>query len=269
LAQSDSDRRLPGLSLTAAALWAVALWLLKQICIETTDSLRAGAITDVVSIATCEALATSIIVFAMMRVHAPEGSLRAALGVRPIGPVRFALSAAAGAGLFPALAAIDDLVARRWPYDDPEALAGMDKMLASASHTGLVVGIFVIVPLAHELFFRGMLFTQVRATATAMVTVLATSILFMTFPLEPRVMPTLLLLSLALALLRERTGTVIAPIVAHLAFGAVEGVPILRGADPEADVTYSLRWIVGGAAIAIVSLAIVGLMGPRTEPGRT
>ncbi|HEX3770317.1 MAG TPA: CPBP family intramembrane glutamic endopeptidase, partial [Polyangiaceae bacterium] len=181
-------------------------------------------------------------------------------------PIRFALSAAAGAGLFPVLATIDDLVAKRWPYDDPDALAGMDKMLSSTSHTWLVVGIFVVVPLAHELFFRGILFTQVRAASTATVAVLATSLLFMTFPLEPRVMPTVLLLALALGVLRERTGTVIAPIVAQLAFGAVEGVPILRGADPEADVTYSLRWIAGGAAVAIVSLAIVALMGPRNGP---
>ena len=107
------------LSLPAAALWAIALWLLEHICFEVTEAVRPGAITDIVNVSACVMLATSFVVFAMVRVHAPEESLRATLGVRGIGALRLVLSAAVGAGLCPALSTVDDLVARRWPYSDP------------------------------------------------------------------------------------------------------------------------------------------------------
>jgi hypothetical protein len=245
------ERPLP---LTAAALWTVSLWLLEHICFETTESLRPGAITDIVSVSACVALATSVVVFAMMRVHAPDGSVRASLGAGGIGPVRLALAAAAGVGLFPG------------PYSDAEALESMDKVLSSSTHVALVLGIFVVIPLAHEVFFRGILFGHLRAGASAAVTILATSLLFTVFPLEVRAMPTALLLALSLGWLRERTGSVFGPVAAHLAFWSVQGIPILRGADPAADVTYPATWIGGGAVLAVVALAAVGLLGPKDDP---
>jgi len=84
------------------------------------------------------------------------------------------------------------------------------------------------------------------------------------FSLDWRSMPTALVLGLSLGWLRARSGSVIAPAVAHLAFWSVQGVPILRGADPAADVTYPAKWIGCGLALAVVALAVAGLRGPRT-----
>ena len=258
MSQAPSERPL---SLTAAALWTVALWLLEHICFEVTEALRPGAITDIVSVSGCVVLATSVIVFAMMRVHAPDGSVRATLGVRGLGPIRLLLSAAAGVGLCPALSTVDDLIAKRWPYDDPEALASIDKLLGSSTHVALVVGVFVVIPLAREAFFRGVVFGELRQTTSVVVTVAATSLLFTVFSLDWRSMPTALVLALSLGWLRARTGSVIAPVVAHLAFWSVQGIPILRGADPAADITYPTNWVGAGMALAIVALALTGLQG--------
>jgi membrane protease YdiL (CAAX protease family) len=268
LPQSPPERPL---TLTAAALWAVALWLVEHLCFEMTEALRPGAITDIVSVSACVVLATSAIVFAMIRIHAPEGSVREALGVRPVGPVRFALAIAAGVGLSPGLSTIDDLIAKRWPYDDPEAQASMDKLLGSTTHLALVVGVFVVIPLAREVFFRGILFTQLRAAgseaASTFVTLVATSLLFTVFSLDWRSMPTALVLALSLGWLRARTGSVVAPVVAHLAFWSVQGIPILRGADPAADITYTTAIIAGGAALAAAALGLTGLVGRKSEAG--
>lgn len=258
------------LSLPTAALWATALWLLEHICFEITESVRPGAITDIVNVSACVVLATSVIAFAMLRVHAPDDSVRATLGVRVVGPVRLLLSAAAGAGLCPALSTLDDLVAKRWPYDDPAALESVQKLVASSSHLGLVICVFVIMPLAREIFFRGLLFGQLErepsespAGATdsgssgATAAFLATTLLFTVFSLDWRSMPSAFVLGLALGWLRLRTGSLVAPLVAHLAFWSVEGIPILRGADPAADVAYSIRWIAGTAAVALASLVVL------------
>jgi len=277
LAVPGNDRPL---SLPAATLWATALWLLEHICFEVTESARPGAITDIVNVSACVVLATSIIVFAMLRVHAPHESVRATLGVRAIGPLRLLLSAVAGAGLCPALSTLDDLVARRWPYDDPAALESMQKLLASSSHLGLVLGVFVVIPLAREVFFRGVLFGELgrdpllhRAGAGAdqgpggaAVALLATTLLFTVFSLDWRSMPSALVLGLALGWLRLCTGSLVAPVVAHLAFWSVEGIPILRGADPAADVTYPVRWIAMAATVALAALAAQWL--PRAATSR-
>jgi hypothetical protein len=248
-------------------LWATALWLLEHICFEVTESARPGAITDIVNVSACVVLATSIVVFAMLRVHAPDQSVRATLGVRAIGAVPLALSAVAGAGLCPALSTLDDLVARRWPYADPAALESIQKLLASSTRVGLVMGVFVVMPLAREVFFRGVLFgelgrdppggrdhTGAAGAGSPAVAFLATTLLFTVFSLDWRSMPSALVLGLALGWLRLRTGSLVAPVVAHLAFWSVEGIPILRGADPAADATYPTRWIVGAAAAAVVAL---------------
>ena len=273
MAAPGTDRPL---SLPAAALWATALWLLEHICFEVTEAVRPGAITDIVSVSACVVLATSFVVFAMVRVHAPHASLRATLGVHAVGPVSLVLAAAAGAGLCPALSTVDDLVAKRWPYDDPESLESMNKLLASSTHLGLVLGVFVVIPLAREVFFRGLLFgelargdlggartagagagTGMGGASGAAVAVIATAILFAVFSLDWRSMPTALVLGLALGWLRARTGSLVAPVIAHLAFWSVEGIPILRGADPAADVTYPTRWIAGAAAAAVLALVVI------------
>ena len=267
MAASGPDRPL---SLPAAALWASALWLLEHICFEVTESARPGAITDIVNVSACVVLATSLIVFAMVRVHAPNDSMRATLGVRAVSPLAWVLAAVAGASLCPALSTVDDLVARRWPYDDAEALENMQKLLGSSSRLALVLGVFVVIPLAREVFFRGVLFGELersargpgaraagesgRGTAYAVV---ATAILFAIFSLDWRAMPTALVLGAALGWLRARTRSLVAPAVAHLAFWSVQGIPILRGADPAADVTYPTRWIVGGAVTAVVALLVL------------
>jgi membrane protease YdiL (CAAX protease family) len=248
-------------SLAAAALWTSMLWLLEHVCFELTEAARPGAITDIVNIAACVVLATSVVVFAMVRVHAPDESLRESLGVRPVGLLRLVLSVAVGAGLCPAMSTIDDLIVKRWPYDDAEAAASMDKLLGSSTHLALVMGVFVIIPLAREVFFRGVLYGELdrhpalRDEESALVPVVATALLFAVFSLDWRSMPTALVLGLALGWLRARTGSLVAPAVAHLAFWSVQGIPILRGMDPAADFTYPTRWVAGGVAISLIALA--------------
>ena len=128
-----------------------------------------------------------------------------------------------------------------------------------------MLGVFVVIPLAREVFFRGILFGELRrprdargagdGAGSTVIAVVGSALLFAVFSLDWRSMPTALVLGLSLGWLRARTGSLVAPVVAHLAFWAVEGIPILRGADPAADVTYPLRWIVGGAVVTLLALA--------------
>jgi membrane protease YdiL (CAAX protease family) len=243
----------------AAALWAVALWVTVMFAVSVTESIRPGARTDIINLAACQVLATSLVVFAMLRWHAPELPMRQLVGMRPIAPLHVIFSVAAGAGLFPLLSTLDDIILRRWPIQEADAADSIHRLLTSSSRTSLVLAAFVAVPIAQELFFRGILYGGVRATVNVRAAIVATSVFYACSYLEPQQMPRALLLGLALAWLRERTGTVVAPVLAQLAYGAVVGIPILRGQDPEADVTFPVKWIAGGAVIAALALAAVAV----------
>jgi membrane protease YdiL (CAAX protease family) len=242
-----------------AALWTIALWLLGNVCVALTEAARPGALSDIVSLGTCEVLATSLVAFAMVRVHARDASLRATFGLRPLSLLHVALSVAAGAGLCPVLSTLDDVIVKRWPYNDPEALESMQKLLSASSRLALVVGVFVVIPLARELFFRGILFGELRRATSSVVAGVATAAFFAASSFGGwRTMPMAFVLGLALARVRAQSGSVIAAIALHWAFWSVEGIPILLGRDPAADVTYPTRWIAGGAVIAALSLAVIG-----------
>jgi membrane protease YdiL (CAAX protease family) len=248
----------------AGALWSVALTMLMLAAGEATEAARPGAQTDIVNLAACQVLATSLVIFAMVRLHAREVSLRATLGLRPVAPLHALLSAAAGAGLYPLMATVDDWVVRRWPIDDPHAAERLQKLVTSSPRVVLVIAALAIMPVASELFFRGILYGGIRATTNVRAAAIATAVFYACAYLEPQQMPTALVLGFAMAWLRERTGTVLAPVITQLAYGAVEGIPVLRGRDPAADVTYPPKWIAGGALIAILALAAVGV-GKREE----
>ncbi len=256
-----SDRPLTPL---AGALWAVALTMLVLFAISATEQVRPGAQTDIVNLAACQVLATSVVIFAMVRMHAREVSLRATLGLRPVAALHALLAVAAGAGLHPLLATVDAWVARRWPIDDPQVAERVQTLLTSSPRVALVIASVAVMPIASELFFRGILYGGIRQTTNVRAAAIATAVFYACANLDPQQMPTALVLGFAMAWLRERTGTVLAPILAQLAYGAVEGIPVLRGRDPMADVTYPPKWIAGGAIIAMLALAAVGA-GRREE----
>lgn len=248
----------------AAAMWTVALTMTGLVAVSVTESVRPGAQTDIVNLAACEVLATSVVIFAMVRWHAPQGSIRATLGLRGFGPGGFAhapLSIAVGAGLAPVLSAVDDWVVHRWPMQDDAAVEGLQKLLSSSSRVGIVVSALVVIPLTRELFFRGVLYEGMRRTVGGRSAILGTAVFFACSTLEPQQVPTALVLGLALAWLRESASTVVAPVLAQLAYGAVEGIPLLRGRPLDADVTYPVTWIAGGAGLALAALALSAALG--------
>jgi membrane protease YdiL (CAAX protease family) len=242
----------------AGALWAVALTMLFMCAVAATEAARPGAQTDVVNLAACQVLATSVVIFAMARLHARDVSLRLTVGLRPVGALQALLAAAAGAGMHPLMSTVEDWVMRRWPIDDPHMAEDVQKLVSSSPRVVLVLATFAVVPIVHELFFRGILYGGIRAATNVRAAIIATAVFYACSNLDPQQMPTALAVGFAMAWLRERTGTVLAPIVAQLAYGAVEGIPLLRGRDPTADVTYSPKWIAGGAIIAILALAGIG-----------
>jgi len=246
-----------------AALWATALFALVQLSVGITEAVRPGASLDVVNLTACEVLATSVLLFAMARAYAPNGSLRAAAGLLRLGPSHLVLSAVAGAALHPLASTLDEQVVRRWPYDDPAMVEAMEKLVSRAPPAVLLVCGLVVMPVASELFFRGVLFTQLVRTVPRDAALMATAI-FYACSLEWRAMPSGLLLGLALGWLRAESGSVLAAITARLAFSAVQAVPYFLGRGATEDVAYPVAWVVAGSAAFAAALFAVRLRSVRS-----
>jgi membrane protease YdiL (CAAX protease family) len=92
----------------------------------------------------------------------------------------------------------------------------------------LLVAFFAIVaaPVFEEVLFRRFLFGGLRERLGAGPTVLATSVLFSVWHLEPDAMPATFVLGLGLGALRERTGGLLAPLAMHACYNAVQVVGI-------------------------------------------
>jgi membrane protease YdiL (CAAX protease family) len=249
-----------------ATWWTAGLCLLAQACHwMVIHAIRTDGLTDVVNIATCEVLATSIAVWLVLRVHAPDVGLREAMGVRSMALTDFVIAVIVGVALCPPLSTLNDLVLRKWPYDAAD-LESFGKLVARSSRIELVLALFVVIPISQEFFFRGILFERLQRSVTPTMTVGLTALLFAYSSLELRAMPSLLILGTALSYLRSRSGSVLAPVMAQLAYWAVDGIPILRGRDPSVNVTFSAKWIGAGAFIALASLLACGLSHREKVP---
>ena len=99
--------------------------------------------------------------------------------------------------------------------------------------SALVVAALVVMPRrARDVLPGRRSSAAVKRTAGLRSALIVTTVCYACAALEWQEMPTLLVLGLATAWLCERTGTVLSAILAQLAYGAVQGIPILRGRRP-------------------------------------
>jgi membrane protease YdiL (CAAX protease family) len=258
------------LSFLAAASWTVALTLLLGVAVAFTEMARAGASTDLVNVTACHALAYSLVLFVMLRLYAPAVSVRQALALRPASPLHAVLAAVAGAGLYPALSELDELFARRFPHSD-EDVAAASKLLDATTTPGrvmLVVSLVMLMPVAEELFFRGMLFGGIKKGRTAPVAIGTTALCFMVSQQDPRGFASCLALGLLLGWLRAQSGSVVSSIAAHAAFFLVPILPIALGRPGAAEITYSWRWMAAGIAAGALAALAASWLAARDRAAR-
>ena len=109
---TSNDSRTEGkpLSFLLAAVWTLVVGLLLGLAITLTDLLHPGAFVDVVTVALSKLLAYSAVLFAILRVHAPESPIRRVLALRRAPATVVFLATVAGAGLAPASMWLDGVL---------------------------------------------------------------------------------------------------------------------------------------------------------------
>ncbi len=94
----------------------------------------------------------------------------------------------------------------------------------SLEQAAIILSLVVLVPVAEELLYRGLVYTALRARLAAPAAIVASAAFFAAVHLNPTLLPSLFLVGAGLAWLMERTGSLWPPIIAHV---FINGVAVL------------------------------------------
>jgi membrane protease YdiL (CAAX protease family) len=132
----------------------------------------------------------------------------------------------------------------------------------------LVVALCVVIPVAHELFFRGMLVGRLLRGRAASTVIVGAAIYFAALQLDLRGFMTTLALGLTLSWLRVQSGSTLPAIAAHVAFWTVPAVSVLGGRDPTENVAYPAKWVAAATGIALLAMIAAASVAARDERAR-
>lgn len=250
------------LTFFSAAIWALIAMMINAIVANVTEEARPGAMIDSISRTGCLALAYSVVLFGVLRLHAPQASIRHVLGLRPPSILSVVLALAVGASLSVPSDWLDKALESRFPLP-PEAEEEAAKAALAVTSVGKGVSLFITAvildPILTELFYRGVLFTPLRRTyrtETVIIGVAALESLWnMSF--SPRIAIVFLAATIVFSWVRGVTGSVIPAVAAHFAFNAVSVVPTcLR--RPDLEPTKTILLASGLTAVAsLIGLSLV------------
>jgi membrane protease YdiL (CAAX protease family) len=119
----------------------------------------------------------------------------------------------------------------RWPELSKEhVLLVAVKELSAGWKVGAFVAAAALAPVAEELFFRGVLQSFFRGClGSPWVAILLTSFFFSSLHAQASSLPSLFVLSVVLGFLYERSGRLLAPMLVHALFNAVNMISVLSG----------------------------------------
>ncbi|GAC1353363.1 MAG: hypothetical protein NVSMB47_05150 [Polyangiales bacterium] len=206
----------------AATGWSAAILVVCYVAVSTLESLRPGAQFDDVNWALLYGASVLVVTYAIGRVHAPTTTTRDLLGARPMGLLPSLAATFMGAAAVVPLGALDAAIARKWPLAEAHA-AELTHAMAAMPRSGRLVGAIaaaVLMPIADELFFRGVLATGVARHRGRTIAAVTTTVAFalVSCVSDLHYLPELLIVGALLALARFSTGSVLGAIGAHVAW---------------------------------------------------
>lgn len=123
----------------------------------------------------------------------------------------------------------------RWLGREPEtqsAVRIMETAVLPMRRALFTFASIVLVPVAEEVLFRGLLYATIKEQGRPVLALVVSSVLFSAIHLNWLAFVPFIVLAVILALLYERTGSLLAPIIVHAGFNAINVVAytLTRGA---------------------------------------
>jgi hypothetical protein len=241
-------------TLFAAAGWTLLARFATELTMVLLVSIRPSAARDQVSLFGCQAIAFLLVIFAMLRVHAPQASVRDFLGLRATNLLFFPLAAGAAFALDPVISALYALLCRRFP-PPPDALADMYAEAGRVERVALFAVLVIFGPLLEELLFRGALFQTVKRAAPRYV-ILAVGIYFGAVHFLWQLWLPIALMGVVMTAIRYMSGSVWPSFVFHAVFNGLAFRQLMRGAIDDANQPIPWAQVLAGF---VGTIALLGL----------
>ncbi len=252
----------------AAAAYAFGTTLLFHLLAALTVTLRPGAASDLVNGFACQLVAYLAGFLVILRVHAPQGSIREILGFRATHPAFYPLGLLLGLALVVPVNSLYDFLESRYPSAPGHEDRLVELLLASSTPKRVVLGLIIVLagPLLEEVFFRGALLSPLRRAHTLGASVVATAALFALAHDGWQMWAPIAVVGVALGLMRVASGSLVPSVLLHATFNAVPFYSVLASAKPEEAAKHpaALPAILASTAFAAVIVYVIRLVATRT-----
>lgn len=227
-------------------------------------SLSPGKASDLVMNFGAQVFGTLLTLFCILRLYAPNTSIRHFLGLRGTHPGFYVLAGLLGVIIQIPTSALYDLILKRHPLEADHDVLFMENFSRGRPWQAIIFFILVLAgPFLEEVFFRGALFRPLRKENTAVGVVLVSSVLFAFVHLEKQIFLPIAILGFVLGTLRSASGSLLPSVVMHATFNGASFWSMFErfksGAtnSPEGPPPLSL---IGGASMATIFLVVMALI---------
>lgn len=255
------------MSILAAAGYSLGTTLLFFWLLSVTIALRPGAANDLVNSFGCQVVAYLGGLFLILRIHAPDGSIREILGFRGTHPAFYPLGALLGAALIVPVNTLYDFLEHTFPTAAGHEDRLVEILLGASVPKRIAIGAIVVLlgPLLEEVFFRGALLSPLRRGHTLLASIAATAALFALAHDQWQMYLPIAVVGLALGILRVASGSIVPSVLLHATFNAVPFYAVLSSGHADAS-SGAPNWptIVVSTAVASVLLWLTGVVATTT-----
>lgn len=251
-----------GWTLLSTTLWVLTATLLAV--------LRPNSNIDLVVSFGAQAASGMFVLFCIMRLYAPDLSIRHFVGLRNTHGLFFVFAAMLGFVIQIPASALYDWILRRSPLEDDSDAALLDLMAQGASWRAIVFFILVLAgPFVEEVFFRGVLYRPLKKEGGGAAIILVSSILFAFSHLERQRMLPILIVGLALGILRHCSGSLLPSFIMHATLNGASFWPLYEqfraGGKAITDAPPPLRIVAAASLSTLVLLVLVYIVGARSD----
>jgi membrane protease YdiL (CAAX protease family) len=260
----DTAEAVRPMSWWQAAAWTFAATFAFLFVYSAVVSFREGAQNDQVSAVLAQAIGYGLVLFGILRVHAPEASVRDFVGLRHTSIAFYAIGPALGLAATIPANAIHHAIVTRFPFEESLRIVEIWGLAPTPTRLAMALMIAFVGPLVEEVFFRGALFGGLRAQTEivrpTLYAALVTSLLFTIVHVRWQSFLPIMLVGLLIAGLRVASGSLLPPVLAHMAFNAAGVAELARGEE----LVPSVRLAVAGTAGTALLFAAAWWLGARS-----
>lgn len=251
------DQSIKPMSVVGALMWATGAQILFLWTASIAAALKGGESYDLIGLLMCQVIAYLLVLYLVLRVHAPNTPIRGLLAIRPTNPWFFVLALIVGVGsTFPSWWLLEQ-IERVYPHGE-QLFEWLDVFytLSQPERIAVAFGTVVVGPFLEEMLFRGALYRPMRVDKSPALVIGVTAFIFAAVHLDLQKMLPLSLMGAALGYMRWASGSLWPPFLMHLAFNAVPFVELLSHEvkpPPDAE-PVSISWVTAGAGTVVLAL---------------